>query len=1441
MKLFRQLFFFGFLLLLGTKAGALAPTRSCVTIECPSDMVVDCIGSTGAPVKFRILAANSCGRVLNVTSKPASDSLFPIGTTEVTCVATDDQGNSARCSFKVTVQDKSAPQLELPSTITVPCTSEAGARVEFVVSASDNCDSTPVVRTIPPSGSIFSVGTNLVRCVAIDAAGNESSGSFAVVVTGACLIECIQFNCPTNMTLTLEPDESSVIVNFEVLATNTCLGEAIPVQSFPESGSAFPMGVSVVESSWLNRSGSNHCSFTVTILDKTPPRLALPRPFKVPCTGHGLTGQAGAVVKFRVSASDNSDPAPRVVCNPPSGSYFSVGSHTVRCTAVDASGNERTGEFQLEVYSSAKCEVSVIPNPAVVLPDNWGFEKRMTNWITIDGDAFDSQPNEGDVVPAERETALRKQMEKEIGGDYWRGVDYSVGHKGNFWVSTGHSVQNQPGQLFDDLPIEQLVGTLRSKIFEISTPYISFLLGGGNDMEDLKIELLISIPNPGPNATNIKIGSTTYTLIYPATGNGRELMRRVILPVKDYIGSKAVFRIIDKSATGHLNVDDFRFHDIHPSQENVKLGQQEFASVVNTDGYYYDWDSPVWGFADLHTHPMSYLGFGFKVMHGEPDGNIAEALGDCNCTHGGFGLDNTCGDYVRELVIKMTDSHGIDPHREGYHEDQWKRFRKWPVFSTVTHQQMWHQWIRRAYDGGLRVMVALCVNNPLLATGVKGDGPRRDKEVGDLQIKEMKAFVSRHNDFMEIAYDPVQLRDIVRRNKLAVVLGSELDDIGNIGQNPSVHASGDEVSRTVVKNEIQRLYDLGLRYIFPVHLTDNKFGGTGVGSDMLNIANKFVNNVAFDIKAASATDNINAKLETLDYTPYLGAGIAALTIGPALIPVLEGVVQAVSLDFGPIPPGATSLAAAFVPMALMSFAPVIAIELAADGIPSNIFPLFGNFPTYPDSDHGHRNRKGLTPLGEFAVKEMMRRAMIIDMDHLSQEAVDQIVEISKKIPMGYPLNSGHNSFRELNVERGENNRSPEQMETLRKLGGVMGVGYENAATYAVAGQVPSPKNFSSQVNNDSSGASKTFAQLYLYALEKLDRHGVAFGTDINGLIVGPGPRFGGQGSFGIHNAAKRDNQIKAQENGVLYEPKHGKPLTTAAFAGNAIDPDREFDAARGSLGYAYNKDQRDFFAALRIFFWRKDSMSNNQDAVEAELKQIESGLVGAYDARRVKEYAFGLLKGIKNWEPGSDVLSGDTGTREQLGKAICRHKLLGSVIPDDIKNDADKLKRFNHHLKVWDAYQKIFGANTPMKRSETSGKQWDLNFEGVAHYGLLPDFIQDLHNVGVNHDDLSPLFQSAEHFAQMWTRCLRVSQGFVPSFDLSQFFSSSDPGSGKKMLHFNFNKAGEEFELEESDDISPEAQWHPVLSRSEGDDGFETRVAVPVENTARYYRLKKKN
>ncbi|HEX6885160.1 MAG TPA: HYR domain-containing protein [Planctomycetota bacterium] len=85
-------------------------------------------------------------------------------------------------------------------------------------------------------------------------------------------------------------------------------------------------------------------------LDKIPPVLDCPSSISVV---DSAANGAGEVVTFKVTATDDRDPAPSVVCAPPSGSYFPRGTTVVTCTATDASGNEATCQFKVTVQAKA--------------------------------------------------------------------------------------------------------------------------------------------------------------------------------------------------------------------------------------------------------------------------------------------------------------------------------------------------------------------------------------------------------------------------------------------------------------------------------------------------------------------------------------------------------------------------------------------------------------------------------------------------------------------------------------------------------------------------------------------------------------------------------------------------------------------------------------------------------------------------------------------------------------------------------------------------------------------------------------------------------------------------------------------------------------------------------------------------------------------------------
>lgn len=72
-------------------------------IQCPDNRSVTCTSSNGAVVRYVAVARTQCIQNLPVVCTPASGSVFPVGTSTVTCVASNAD-KIATCAFNVTVK-----------------------------------------------------------------------------------------------------------------------------------------------------------------------------------------------------------------------------------------------------------------------------------------------------------------------------------------------------------------------------------------------------------------------------------------------------------------------------------------------------------------------------------------------------------------------------------------------------------------------------------------------------------------------------------------------------------------------------------------------------------------------------------------------------------------------------------------------------------------------------------------------------------------------------------------------------------------------------------------------------------------------------------------------------------------------------------------------------------------------------------------------------------------------------------------------------------------------------------------------------------------------------------------------------------------------------------------------------------------------------------------
>jgi hypothetical protein len=209
----------------------------------------------------------------------ASGATFPVGTTTQTFQVDDGLGNTATCSFTVTVNDTEAPVFaSCPSNV-----SSCNATVTAIApgTATDNCTATPTITYLlsgattgtgnnDASGTVFNTGTTTVLYVAMDSNGNSDSCSFIVSIEDLL--------APTFTTCHSDTSTCSPLVNniSPGTATDNCAASPVVTYLFSgatsgsgnndASGNTFNVGTTLVQYIAADDFGNTDtCSFNVTI------------------------------------------------------------------------------------------------------------------------------------------------------------------------------------------------------------------------------------------------------------------------------------------------------------------------------------------------------------------------------------------------------------------------------------------------------------------------------------------------------------------------------------------------------------------------------------------------------------------------------------------------------------------------------------------------------------------------------------------------------------------------------------------------------------------------------------------------------------------------------------------------------------------------------------------------------------------------------------------------------------------------------------------------------------------------------------------------------------------------------------------------------------------------------------------------------------------------
>lgn len=134
----------------------------------------------------------------------------------------------------------------------------------------------------------------------------------------------------------------------DVTVTFTCSDSGSGIASCSPPVSVTTEGYDQVISGTAVDKAGNSTSTSVTVhLDKSPPVMTVPTNITA-----DATTTTGAVVNYPpATATDVVDPSPSVNCMPISGSFFSIGTTTVNCSATDVAGNSAAGSFEVTVLN----------------------------------------------------------------------------------------------------------------------------------------------------------------------------------------------------------------------------------------------------------------------------------------------------------------------------------------------------------------------------------------------------------------------------------------------------------------------------------------------------------------------------------------------------------------------------------------------------------------------------------------------------------------------------------------------------------------------------------------------------------------------------------------------------------------------------------------------------------------------------------------------------------------------------------------------------------------------------------------------------------------------------------------------------------------------------------------------------------------------------------
>jgi len=233
------------------------PPNTAPTLSLPSNPTAEATGPGGAAVTYTATASDDQDGSLTPLCTPASDSTFPLGSTQVDCSVTDSGDLTTSGFFTVTVVDTTAPVIASHADVIAEATGPGGATVNYTPPAtSDAVDGNGTADCSPAPGS-FPLGDTTVTCNATDAAGNDATPTTFKVTVRDTTAPVIASHADVNATAT---SANGAVVTYTSPSTTDAVDGNGTATCTPTSGSQFALGSTTVSCSATDAHGNTGTS-----------------------------------------------------------------------------------------------------------------------------------------------------------------------------------------------------------------------------------------------------------------------------------------------------------------------------------------------------------------------------------------------------------------------------------------------------------------------------------------------------------------------------------------------------------------------------------------------------------------------------------------------------------------------------------------------------------------------------------------------------------------------------------------------------------------------------------------------------------------------------------------------------------------------------------------------------------------------------------------------------------------------------------------------------------------------------------------------------------------------------------------------------------------------------------------------------------------------------